>query len=243
MKKSIALFYCIILVITAKAQNIEIAVERDNLRPFLGTCEFSPQFRMKIFSINEKTFAQRIGDADKFQIFPKAKNVFFLKQMAAELAFTKSAKGHYDTLILHQDNRDMKAFRIASAPYELYDTIKQLDSMLYTAYNERKLPQLMQFFSPDLEFYHDITGKTNYQNNLERFSTNFKKSTKMRRVLQKGSLEVYPIEGFGAIQMGIHHFYATDNGEEKLVGQPKFMHIWKRQGKDWKIVRIVSYDH
>ncbi|HAK11529.1 MAG TPA: nuclear transport factor 2 family protein, partial [Chitinophagaceae bacterium] len=42
---------------------------------------------------------------------------------------------------------------------------------------------------------------------------------------------------------GIHHFYATDNGEEKLVGQPKFMHIWKRQGKDWKIVRIVSYDH
>lgn len=66
----------------------------------------------------------------------------------------------------------------------------------------------------------------------------------MRRELLKGSLEVYQISGYGAIQYGTHNFYQTNLGEaEKLVAQPKFMHIWKKVGNDWKIVRIVSYDH
>ena len=102
----------------------------------------------------------------------------------------------------------------------------------------------MTFFSTDLEFYHDLTGKTNYNQNLERFMSNFKKASKMRRELLKGSSEIYEIKDFGAIQIGTHKFYQTNNGEtEKLVGEPKFIHIWKRIGSSWKIIKIVSYDH
>lgn len=225
-------------------QNIEIKLERDSLRIFFGTYEFAPQFKMNIFSLNDKIFAQRIGDQDKFQIFSKSKNVFFLKAMPAELEFVKSSKGSYDTLLLHQEGKDLKANRISSQPFELYDTILHVDSLLYDAYNRRDFKSFIAFFSTDLEFYHDLTGKTDYKQNFERFKTNFAKPNLMRRELLKGSLEVYQINGYGAIQYGTHNFYQTNPGEaEKLVAQPKFMHIWKRIGNNWKIVRIVSYDH
>ena len=66
----------------------------------------------------------------------------------------------------------------------------------------------------------------------------------MIRELLGGSLEVYPIKDFGAIEIGIHNFYQTDKDKnEKLVARPKFMHLWQKSDTGWKIVRIVSYDH
>lgn len=114
MKQILILPIVLVISLTAYSQsentNIQdsvIELERDSLRLFFGTYEFAPQFIMKIFSLNEKVFAQRIGDEDKFQIFPKLKNVFFLKSMPAELEFTKSAKGVYDTLVLYQSGKEM----------------------------------------------------------------------------------------------------------------------------------------
>lgn len=164
--------------------------------------------------------------------------------MPAELEFVKSPAGSYDTLILHQGGKDMTARRVASQPVELYDTILQLDSTMYRAYNGRKLSEFMAFFAPDLEFYHDQTGKTDYQENIRRFRENFAKPTLMRRELVPGSLEVYPVAGFGAIETGTHRFYQTEPGQAgKLVAQPRFMHVWKQEAGGWKIVRVVSYDH
>jgi hypothetical protein len=227
-----------------KTKNVEISLSRDSIRVFFGTFEFTPQFKMDIFSLNEKIFAQRIGDADKFQIFPKQRNVFFLKAMEAELEFKKTEKGLYDTLLLHQDGKTMKAIRISSKPYELYDTILHLDSLMYSFYNSRNYEKFKSFFSPDLEFYHDLTGKTDFNDNLKIFKTNFAKSTIMRRELLKGSLEIYPINNFGAIEIGTHNFFQTDSGQsEKLVAQPKFIHIWKKVNNNWTITKIISYDH
>jgi hypothetical protein len=152
----------------ATKQN-EIELSRDSLRQFFGTYAFAVQFHMNIFSVNGKAFAQRVGDGEKFEIFAKVYNVFFLKAMPAELQFIQSSQGQYDTLILHQDGKQMKAPRIASRRFELYDTILHLDSALYNAYNARDLKRFMSLFSPDLLFYHDLTGKTNYKENLERF--------------------------------------------------------------------------
>lgn len=225
-------------------QNEDIELVRDSLRIFFGTYEFTPEFKMNIFTLNEKIFAQRVGDNDKFQIFPKSNRIFFLKVMPAELEFIRTVNGKYDTLVLHQGGKIMKAHRIFSQSFELYDTIQHLDSCLYAAYNSRNIKAFMTYFSTDLEFYHDQTGKTNHKENYDRFKENFLKSTLMRRELQKGSLEVYPIKDFGAIQIGTHKFYQTKKGEpEKLVAQPKFLHIWKKLDDNWKIVRIVSYDH
>lgn len=229
---------------TDKAPNIEIALGREQVRKYFGTYEFTPRFQMRVFSENTKLYAQRIGDEEKMQIFPKQANVFFLKSMPAELEFLPGTGGNYDVLVLHQGGKDLKAQRTHSQPYELYDTVLALDSLLYQAYNSRDLDAFMVYFAPDLEFYHDVTGFTTYTDNLNRFKTNFTRPTVMRRVLLKNSLEVYPINGFGAIEVGTHQFYQTDPGKpERLVSEPKFMHVWQNTNGKWKIVRIVSYDH
>ncbi|MGL4630254.1 MAG: DUF4440 domain-containing protein [Leadbetterella sp.] len=251
MKILLLFLHLLLITINANSQShfdtlksAEKSLDRNSLRAFFGTYEFSPKFRMQIFSLNEKIYAQRIGDEEKFQIFPKKENIFFLKVMPAELEFQKSTKGEYDTLVLHQDGKDMKAYRILAKPYELYDTILHLDSLVYEAYNLRNLKTFMTYFAPDLEFYHDLTGLSNFKDNSERFKTNFSKTTIIRRELLKGSLEVYPINDFGAIEIGTHNFYQTEQGQpERLVAQPKFMHIWKKTSDEWKIIRIISYDH
>jgi hypothetical protein len=224
--------------------NVEIAMPRDSARQFFGSYQFEPNFTMRIFSENNKYFGQRVGDAERFQLFPKQANRFFLKAMPAELEFLRDASGHYQTLVLHQGGRDMRARRTETQPVELYDTILHLDSLLYGAYNRRNLPALLAYFAPTLEFYHDQTGFTTYPENARRFKENFAKATVMRRELAPGSLEVYPIAGFGAIEIGTHRFYQTDPGQpEKLVAEPRFVHVWQNTKGRWQIVRIVSYDH
>ena len=222
----------------------QTALRRDSAR-FSVLYEFEPNFRMRIFSENHSLFAPREGDADRFQIFPKRANVFFLKSMPAELKLLKSAATkQYEMLILHQNGKNIKAKRITSQPRELYDTVAELDARMYRAHNNRELLALAAFFTSDLEFYHDQTGKTNYRENLSRFKENFAKPTAMRRELVPGRLEVYPVAELGAIEIGTHHFYQTDpEHAEKRVAQPRFVHVWRRSPSGWPIMRVVSYAH
>jgi hypothetical protein len=50
------------------------------------------------------------------------------------------------------------------------------------------------------------------------------------------------VTGYSAIEIGSHTFCHLENGKQEC-GTFKFMHIWKRTGNDWKITRIISYDH
>lgn len=91
MKQLIILINLLLSALVVHAQgpgqpaNTEIALSRNSVRQFFGTYEFELDFKMRIFSASTKLFAQRLGDADKFQIFPKKANIFFLKAMPAEL--------------------------------------------------------------------------------------------------------------------------------------------------------------
>jgi hypothetical protein len=127
---------------------------------------------------------------------------------------------------------------------DLYDTIVYYDSLLFNAFNNQDIDKLKIFFSEDLEFYHDLGGVTNYKQNIEAFKKTFESDRKIRRELVPGSLEVYPIKDFGAVETGIHRFYVTEKGEkEKLSSEAKFAHVWQKKGTDWKITRIISYAH
>lgn len=226
--------------------NTEIFLSKDTARKFFGIYEFNSDFKMKIYSgTTSKLFAQRVGDPEKFQIFPKQQNVFFLKTMTAELEFLQSTKGNYDILVLHQDGRERKAVRVSYQPYELFDTIMKLDSDFYNAYNNRDLKKFMSYLSPDLEFYHDLTGLTDYEKNLAIFKEKFADSSLiMRRELVPESAEVYPIKGLGAVEIGTHKYYVKSalNGD-RLASQPKFVLIWKNVNGRWQIIRIISYEH
>jgi len=126
----------------------------------------------------------------------------------------------------------------------LYDTIAHLDSAFFQAFNSRNLNELKLMISEDLEFYHDLGGVTNFAQNVEGFRKTFEKERRVRRELVLGSLEIHPIKGFGAIETGVHRFYAAEKGQiEKLSSEAKFVHVWQRKNKGWQITRIISYGH
>ena len=127
---------------------------------------------------------------------------------------------------------------------ELYDSIAYLDSIFFDAFNNKHLDRLAPFLSDNLEFYHDLGGVTNYTQNIDAFKRSFESERKLRRELVRGTLEVYPILDYGAVETGTHRFYATEKGQqERLSSEAKFVQVWQKQNGVWKITRIISYGH
>jgi len=127
---------------------------------------------------------------------------------------------------------------------ELYDSIAYLDSVFFNAFNIRDLEKLKSLLSDSLEFYHDLGGVTNFDQNINAFKKTFENERKVRRELVKSTLEVYPIKDFGAVETGIHRFYATEKGQqEQLSSEAKFVQLWQKKDGKWKITRIISYGH
>ena len=124
----------------------------------------------------------------------------------------------------------------------LYSEIEHIDSMLFNAFNNRDTSTFKKFFTADLEFFHDKDGLTGYQNTIEFMRSTVQNDIGLKRDLVSGSLQVYPIPGYGAMEIGTHRFCHPEN-EKMDCGSFKFVHIWKRTGNEWKISRVVSYDH
>ncbi|MBD0286001.1 MAG: nuclear transport factor 2 family protein [Flavisolibacter sp.] len=124
----------------------------------------------------------------------------------------------------------------------LYKEIAHMDSVLFNAFNNRDMEKFKSLFTDDLEFYHDKGGLTDYQYTIESFKNTIARNDGLRRELVKGSLEVYPIKDYGAIQIGSHTFCHNENGKQDC-GTFKFVHVWKKVGTEWKIARVISYDH
>lgn len=129
-----------------------------------------------------------------------------------------------------------------SAAAPLYDTVVKLDSALFRAFNTRDTASFNAFFTIDLEFYHDQGGLTGYQHTIDFLRSNIEQHSDLHREAVAGSFEVYPINGYGAIQIGQHRFCHTENGKQ-ICGTFKFIHIWKNENNTWKIARVISYDH
>jgi ketosteroid isomerase-like protein len=124
----------------------------------------------------------------------------------------------------------------------LFNEIAMADSLLFSAYNAHDLSRIRSFFTEDLEFFHDLGGLTNYAQNMEAFKSNFEKNNGLRRDLVLGTMEVYPVKGYGAMQIGSHTFCHLENGKQDC-GTFKFAMVWKKTRDGWKIARVLSYGH
>ena len=124
----------------------------------------------------------------------------------------------------------------------LYKEIAHMDSVLFNAFNTRDTTTFKNVFSTDLEFFHDKGGLTNYEYTINSLRTTALKNNGLRRDLVKGSLEVYPIPGYGAMEIGSHTFCHLENGKQDC-GTFKFVQIWQYKNGEWKISRVVSYGH
>jgi uncharacterized protein (TIGR02246 family) len=125
---------------------------------------------------------------------------------------------------------------------ELDKAIAALDSAVFDAYNRCDLEKFSTFFADDVEFYHDQGGVTLGSAAL---TDSVKKNIcgKVTRELVAGTLQVYHMKGYGAVEMGVHHFHHPGHEDTEPVGEGKFIHLWRYKDGAWKITRVISYDH
>jgi len=138
-----------------------------------------------------------------------------------------------------------------STSSSLYQTIRKQDSLLFDAgFNKCSIPVFDTLVSDNFEFYHDQAGmmlsKAAFINSVKNnvCSLNYKAS----RVLEPGSMQVYPLEKngvlYGAIETGIHRFYALEPGKPLyFTSRAKFSNVWKLENSEWRLIRGLSYDH
>jgi hypothetical protein len=112
-----------------------------------------------------------------------------------------------------------------------------MDSVWEDSYNNCKIDKQEQLISEDLEFYHDQGGlMTSKKALIEALKKNI--CGKVTRELQAGSIEVYPIPGYGAVEMGYHRFHSKT--ETSSGHYAKFVHLWHREDGHWRIARVIS---
>lgn len=125
---------------------------------------------------------------------------------------------------------------------ELTKAITTLDKELFDAYNTCDLEKFGSLIDENVEFYHDKTGLAVGRKPLvEAIKNNI--CGKVTRELVPGSLEVYPIHGYGAVEIGIHRFYHPGTVDHGAVGEAKFVHLWQYKDGAWRVSRVISYDH
>ena len=129
-----------------------------------------------------------------------------------------------------------------TAPNSLFLTISSLDKELFDAVDRCDMKTFDSFWADDAEFYHDKGGlMVGRRNIVESVKNNL--CGKVKRELVPGTLEVYPINGYGAVEIGVHRFLHPWEQDHGVIGEAKFIHLWQYKDGTWKMTRVISYDH
>ncbi len=129
---------------------------------------------------------------------------------------------------------------------QLYKDVAKSDSLLFSAVNNCDSVTYRKFLNDDIEFFHDLGGlNVGADYEMRSLKEMCARGNKIRRELIKSTLEVYPIKGYGAVEIGVHTFYHTNRGQtqEKVSGTYKFIQLWQFKDGAWKLARVISYGH
>jgi hypothetical protein len=120
----------------------------------------------------------------------------------------------------------------------LHAEIAIMDSLFFDAYNRCDIALQARIYATDIEFYHDKGGLSTSKSDILA-STEKNICGKVTRKLVDGSLEVYPIANYGAVEIGYHKFF--NNQEPDAPSHPsKFIIIWKKDADRWQITKVIS---
>ncbi len=134
---------------------------------------------------------------------------------------------------------------------ELEAAINRMDTIVFDlGFNKCDIPAVEAVLSDDLEFYHDVGGIQDRDAFLEAFSKNICGDNPLKpiRKIVPDTQRVFPLHAdgvlYGAVQEGDHNFYErASDGTETLSGSAAFTTLWMLIGDEWKMHRVLSYDH
>jgi hypothetical protein len=121
----------------------------------------------------------------------------------------------------------------------LFDELAGMDAALFeAAFVTCDAARFRALFTEDAEFYHDKTGASFGE--AVKVMKSCPRDNGVTRTLVAGSLEVYPMQGYGAVQIGRHVFARKG---EPGAEEAQFVHLWKREAGGWRLARVLSFDH
>lgn len=126
----------------------------------------------------------------------------------------------------------------------LFDDLARMDAMLFDAsFASCDAAKANAIFADDVEFYHDKDGLSvgeQVRENTRRLTSSCPGKHGITRTIVPGTLRVYPIEGYGAMQVGVHRFDEQGAATSTLA---QFISLWHFQDGQWRLARVLSFDH
>jgi hypothetical protein len=126
----------------------------------------------------------------------------------------------------------------------LFDELARMDGILFDAsFASCDAAKANAIFADDVEFYHDKDGLSvgeQVRENTRRLTASCPGKQGITRTIVPGTLRVYPIEGYGAMQVGVHRFDERGAATSTLA---QFISVWHLQDGTWRLARVLSFDH
>jgi hypothetical protein len=126
----------------------------------------------------------------------------------------------------------------------LFDELARMDGILFDAsVASCDADKANAIFTEDVEFYHDEAGFAageQVRENTRRLTASCPGARGITRTIVPGSLRVYPIADYGAVQVGVHRFDERGAATSTLA---QFVHVWRFQDGQWRLARVLSLDH
>ena len=123
---------------------------------------------------------------------------------------------------------------------QLTDEVAAADQAFFSAFFDRcDLPTLAKMVTDDLEMFHDKNGymtKTGKEFLDGIAGTCARQKTgedyRSRRELVPGTLKVYPLNNYGAVEVGVHRFYPVVAGQAGETGRGLAVHARLEEGRE-----------
>ena len=134
----------------------------------------------------------------------------------------------------------------------LVEAVTASDATFFALFFEGCDPaKLATMVTDDFEFFDDRAGlaATDGASFVAQYRTRCEArqapdAWRSRRELVRDTLQIYPINTYGAVETGEHLFYERHgDGPEVLAGRARFSQLWKLEAGHWKLARVFSYDH
>lgn len=215
-----------------------------------------PEMRLRLFVENEKLYGQIGGNAPTRMLYqgddvfrPEAASAFVLTFTVEDDRATRvsivSPEGTMAGRRIEAEEKPAAAtVEDSSRSGALYDELARMDALVFdAAFVACDAKRASAWLRDDVEFYHDQTGLRSgpeVREDFERLTKNCPRAAGITRRIVPGSLQVFPLKGGYAIQMGEHRFV---NDAARTSTMARFVHVWQKIDGAWRLARVLSFDH